>query len=155
MYITFPVGLLAFHVHIFVQQHLVNIVPNTMYTATKYSVCVITAPCRKCIRPTSDFWAKAGVTVSLKAGCRLQWWPYIKLLFQRLHWSVTVVSSVRPILRIGEYSLVVLQHRRIRYISLRVSADTDAPAAITINSNRTLRLKHMVRVSASTECDYK
>jgi len=51
----------------------------------------------------------------------------------------TLMSSVRPILRIGEYSLVALQYRRIRYIGLRVSADTDAPAAITINSNLTLR----------------
>jgi len=50
--------------------------------------------------------------------------------------------SVRPILRIGEYSLVALQYRRIRYIGLRVSTDTDTPAAITINSNRTRRLKH-------------
>ena len=33
--------------------------------------------------------------------------------------------SVRPILRIGEYSLVALQHRRIRYIGLRVSADAE------------------------------
>jgi len=47
------------------------------------------------------------------------------------------VSSVRPILRIGEYSLVALQHRRIRYIGLRVSGDAYVPAAITINSNRT------------------
>jgi len=54
------------------------------------------------------------------------------------------IISVRPILRIGEYSLVALQYRRIRYIGLRVSADTDMPAAITINSNRTRRLKHMV-----------
>jgi len=52
--------------------------------------------------------------------------------------------SVRPILRIGEYSLVALQYRQIRYIGLRVSADTDTPAAITINSNLTRRLKHMV-----------
>jgi len=64
-------------------------------------------------------------------------------------------KSVRPILRIGEYSLVALQYRWIQYIGLRVSADTDAPAAITINSNLTRRLKHMVRVSASTKCDYK
>jgi len=35
------------------------------------------------------------------------------------------ISSVRPILRIGEYSLVALQHRRIRYIGLRVSADAE------------------------------
>ena len=35
------------------------------------------------------------------------------------------VTSVRPILRIGEYSLVALQHRRIRYIGLRVSADAE------------------------------
>ena len=34
-----------------------------------------------------------------------------------------VLISVRPILRIGEYSLVALQHRQIRYIGLRVSAD--------------------------------
>ena len=34
-------------------------------------------------------------------------------------------TSVRPILRIGEYSLVALQHRRIRYIGLRVSADVE------------------------------
>jgi len=54
--------------------------------------------------------------------------------------------SVRPILRIGEYSLVALQYRRIRYIGLRVSTDTDAPAAITININLTRRLKHMARV---------
>jgi len=51
-------------------------------------------------------------------------------------------NSVRPILRIGEYSLVALQYRRIRYIGLRVSANTNTPAAITINSNRTQRLKH-------------
>jgi len=56
--------------------------------------------------------------------------------------NAVVVSSVRPILRIGEYSLVALQYRRIRYIGLRASADTDSPAAITINSNRTRRLKH-------------
>jgi len=54
-------------------------------------------------------------------------------------------TSVRPILRIGEYSLVALQYRRIWYIGLRVSADTDTPAAITINSHQTRRLKHMVR----------
>ena len=36
-----------------------------------------------------------------------------------------VLCSVRPILRIGEYSLVALQHRRIRYIALRVSADAE------------------------------
>jgi len=41
------------------------------------------------------------------------------------------------------------------FYCLRVSADTDAPAAIMINSNWTRRLKHMVRVSAWTECDYK
>jgi len=57
-----------------------------------------------------------------------------------------LITSVRPILRIGEYSLVASQYRRIRYISLRVSADTDTPAAITINSNLTRQLKHMVRV---------
>ena len=57
-----------------------------------------------------------------------------------------IFNSVRPILRIGEYSLVALQHRRIRYIGLRVSADADTPAVITINSNRTRRLKHMARV---------
>jgi len=56
--------------------------------------------------------------------------------------SLAVIISVRPILRIGEYSLVALQYRRIRYIGLRVSADTDTPAAITANSNRTRRLKH-------------
>jgi len=57
-----------------------------------------------------------------------------------------VICSVRPILRISEYSLVALQYRRIRYIGLRVSADTDTPAAIMINSNLTRRLKHMVCV---------
>jgi len=36
-----------------------------------------------------------------------------------------ILTSVRPILRIGEYSLVALQHRRIRYIGLRVSADAE------------------------------
>jgi len=36
--------------------------------------------------------------------------------------------SVRPILDIGEYSLVALQYRRIRYISLRILTDTDTPA---------------------------
>jgi len=36
-----------------------------------------------------------------------------------------VMNSVRPILHIGEYSLVALQYQRIRYIGLRVSADTD------------------------------
>jgi len=56
------------------------------------------------------------------------------------------IISVRPILRIGEYSLIALQYQRIRYIGLRVSTDTDTPAAITINSDRTRRLKHMVRV---------
>jgi len=57
-----------------------------------------------------------------------------------------VFDSVSPILRIGEYSLVALQYRRIQYIGLRVSADTDTPAAITINSNLTRQLKHMVCV---------
>ena len=38
---------------------------------------------------------------------------------------VCVPISVRPILRIGEYSLAALQHRRIRYIGLRVSADAE------------------------------
>ena len=38
---------------------------------------------------------------------------------------VFLLVSVRPILRIGEYSLVALQHRRIRYIGLRVSADAE------------------------------
>jgi len=47
-----------------------------------------------------------------------------------------MACSVRTILRIGEYSLVALQHRRIRYISLRVSDNADAPAAITINSKK-------------------
>ena len=47
--------------------------------------------------------------------------------------DTAVVSSVRPILRIGEYSLVALQHRRIRYIGLRVSADAEQ------SSNRTRR----------------
>jgi len=47
-----------------------------------------------------------------------------------------LIDSVRPILHVGEYSLVALQYRRIRYIGLRVSTDTDTPAAITINSNR-------------------
>jgi len=42
------------------------------------------------------------------------------LIFLVLH-----VASVRPILHIGEYSLVALQHRRIRYIGLRVSADAE------------------------------
>jgi len=60
--------------------------------------------------------------------------------------AFTILLSVRLILRIGEYSLVALQYRRIRYIGLHVSADTDTPAAITINSNQTRRLKHMVRV---------
>jgi len=57
-------------------------------------------------------------------------------------------TSVRPILHIGEYSLVALQHWRIQYIGLSVSADAYTPAAITItiNSNRTRRLKHMARV---------
>jgi len=36
-----------------------------------------------------------------------------------------IFISVRPILRIGEYSLVALQHRRIRYIGLRVSTDAE------------------------------
>jgi len=54
----------------------------------------------------------------------------------------SLITSVRPILHIGEYSLVALQYRRIRYIGLRVSADTDTPAAIRINSNLTRRLKH-------------
>jgi len=47
-------------------------------------------------------------------------------------YTVFEIISVRPILHIGEYSLVALQYRRIRYIGLRVSADTDTPAAITI-----------------------
>jgi len=38
---------------------------------------------------------------------------------------IQVYNSVRPILRIGEYSLVASQHRRIRYIGLRVSADAE------------------------------
>jgi len=60
--------------------------------------------------------------------------------------QISLFSSVRPILHIGEYSLVALQYRRIRCIGLRVSADASAPAAITISSNLTRRLKHMVRV---------
>jgi len=43
-------------------------------------------------------------------------------------WSKILLQpliSVRPILCIGEYSLVALQHRRIRYIGLRVSADAE------------------------------
>ena len=60
--------------------------------------------------------------------------------------KIMLAVSVRPILHIGVYSLVALQHRRIRYIGLRVSADADAPAAIMINSNRTRRLKLMARV---------
>jgi len=52
--------------------------------------------------------------------------------------------SVRPILRIGEYSIVALQYRRIRYIGLRVSADNNAPAAITINSNLTPRRQNVI-----------
>jgi len=39
------------------------------------------------------------------------------------------MNSVRPILHIGEYSLVALQYQRIRYIGLRVSADTDRPTS--------------------------
>jgi len=78
-------------------------------------------------------------------------WPET-VLDWHLKW---LVISVRPILRIGEYSLVALQHWWIRYIGLRVSADADAPAVVTINNNRTRRLKHMVRVSGLTECDYK
>jgi len=54
--------------------------------------------------------------------------------------------NTEQVMRIGEYSLVALQYRRIRYIGLRVSTDTDTPAAITINSNLTRRLKHMARV---------
>jgi len=57
-----------------------------------------------------------------------------------------VQCSVRPILHISEYSLVALYYRRIWYISLCVSADTDMPAVITFNSNWTRRLKHMVHV---------
>jgi len=51
--------------------------------------------------------------------------------------------SVRPILHIGEYSLVALQYRRIRYIGLRVSTETDAPTAITIDSNLTLHWQNV------------
>jgi len=67
----------------------------------------------------------------------------IKLVFTMMA-KMHTTNSVRPILRIGEYSLVALQYQRIRYIGLRVSTDTDTdtPAAITINSNRTRRLKH-------------
>lgn len=39
-----------------------------------------------------------------------------------------VPTSVRPISDISEYSLVALQYRRIRYIDLPISADTDTPA---------------------------
>jgi len=38
---------------------------------------------------------------------------------------IYIYITVRPIERIGEYSLVALQHRRIRYIGLRVSADAE------------------------------
>ena len=38
---------------------------------------------------------------------------------------VVILASVRPILRIGEYSLVASQHRRIRYIGLPVSTDAE------------------------------
>jgi len=48
--------------------------------------------------------------------------PVMCALFFKIH---LIFSSVRPILRIGEYSLVALQHRRIRYIGLRVSADAE------------------------------
>jgi len=57
--------------------------------------------------------------------------------------NIYVYISVWPILRIGEYSLVALQYRRIRYIGLLVFADTDAPAAITINSNLTSRRQNV------------
>jgi len=45
--------------------------------------------------------------------------------------------------RYAEYSLVASQYRRIRYIGLRVSADTDTSTAITINSNLTPRRQNV------------
>jgi len=67
-----------------------------------------------------------------------------KIHYARLSWQyinlrarIDFLVVLRPILRIGEYSLVALQYRRIRYIGLRVSANTDTPAAITINSKAT------------------
>jgi len=65
---------------------------------------------------------------------------------------VNLHTSVRQILHVGEYSLAALQHWRIRYIGLSVSDDAYMPAAITItiNSNRTRRLKHMARVDNVT-----
>jgi len=59
-------------------------------------------------------------------------------------WCYSIV--VKPILHIGEYSLIVLQYQRTPYISLRVSAYTDTPAVITINSSRTRQLKHVARI---------
>jgi len=47
------------------------------------------------------------------------------VLSGELNSTPTNPTSVRPILRIGEYSLVASQHRRIRYIGLRVSADVE------------------------------
>jgi len=59
------------------------------------------------------------------------------------HWDISIVLDRYSIsvsthslrCKIGEYD-----------ISVCVSADADTPAAITINSNRTRRLKHMARV---------
>jgi len=51
--------------------------------------------------------------------CRQKWQYGKATVFIAVH------ISVRPILRIGEYSLAALQHRRIRYIGLRVSADAE------------------------------
>jgi len=66
-------------------------------------------------------------------------WPVCKVRNRLLKSFISVLCI---------YILIILIND---FYCLRVSADTDAPAAITINSNMTHRLKNMVRVSAWTE----
>jgi len=53
------------------------------------------------------------------------------LNLMKKNWSDKwLLSSVRPILHVGEYSRVALQYWRIWYIGLCVSADTDTPTPL-------------------------
>jgi len=85
------------------------------------------------------WWILGMLNGSRKTGNRfLIRWPVCKVR-NRLSKSFVNVLCI--------YILLILIND---FYCLRVSADADAPAAITINSNLTQRLKHMVHVSAWT-----